>query len=95
MGARWADGAGAGGAGGCWPAFREWRRSANGFHTNRQNTESSLDRRRHVDERTPRTVHLERYPISWNHLIEKESLKIKELEHVHIEKAGQLFRKML
>ena len=29
---------------------------------------------------------LERFPIRWNHLIEKESLNFKELEHVLIEK---------
>ncbi len=38
---------------------------------------------------------LERFPIRWNHLIEKESLKFKELEHVLIEKVDQLFRNML
>jgi hypothetical protein len=34
---------------------------------------------------------LERFPIRWNHLIEKESLSFKELEHVQIEKVEQLF----
>jgi hypothetical protein len=34
-------------------------------------------------------------PIKWNHLIDKDSLKIKELEHVLIEKVEQLFRDML
>ena len=38
---------------------------------------------------------LERFPITWNHVIEKESLKFKELEHVLIEKVDQLFRDML
>ena len=38
---------------------------------------------------------LERFPITWNHVIDKEPVKIKELEHVRIEKAGQLFRDML
>ena len=38
---------------------------------------------------------LERFPITWNHVIEKESLKFKELKHVPIEKAGQLFRDIL
>jgi hypothetical protein len=38
---------------------------------------------------------LERFPIRWNHLIEKESLRFKELEHVLIEKVDQLFRNML
>ncbi len=38
---------------------------------------------------------LERFPIRWNHLIEKESLKFKEMEHVLIEKVEQLFRNML
>jgi hypothetical protein len=38
---------------------------------------------------------LERFPIRWNHLIEKESLKFKELEHVLIEKVEQLLRNML
>ena len=37
----------------------------------------------------------ERFPITWNHVIEKESLKIKEVEHVLIEKVEQLFRDML
>ncbi len=39
--------------------------------------------------------HLERFPIVWNHVIEKESLNFKELEHVLIEKVAQLFRDML
>ena len=38
---------------------------------------------------------LERFPITWNHVIEKESLRFKELEHVLIEKVEQLFRIML
>ncbi|QBR72057.1 hypothetical protein CU048_13165 [Beijerinckiaceae bacterium] len=38
---------------------------------------------------------LERFPIRWNHLIEKESLKFNEWEHVLIEKVGQLFRNRL
>ncbi len=38
---------------------------------------------------------LERFPIRWNHLIERESLKFNELEHVPIEKVEQLFRNML
>ena len=42
-----------------------------------------------------RAVLLERFPITWNHVIEKESLKFKEMEHVLIEKAEQLFREML
>jgi hypothetical protein len=40
-------------------------------------------------------VNLERFPITWNHVIDKEALKIKELEHVLIEKVEQLFRDML
>jgi hypothetical protein len=38
---------------------------------------------------------LERFPITWNHVVGKESLKIKELEHVLIEKVEQLYRDML
>jgi hypothetical protein len=49
---------------------------------------------------------LARFPITWNHVIEKESLKFKELEHafmryriypmsLNIEKVEQLFRDML
>jgi hypothetical protein len=38
---------------------------------------------------------LERFPIGRNHLIEKESLRFKEVEHAGIEKGGQLFRTML
>jgi hypothetical protein len=34
-------------------------------------------------------------PYRWNHPIEKESLRFKELEHVGLEKAEQLFRNML
>ncbi len=37
---------------------------------------------------------LERLPYTWNHVIEKESLRFKELEHVRIEKVEQLFRDM-
>jgi hypothetical protein len=37
---------------------------------------------------------LERVPINWIHLIDKDSHKIKELEHVLIKKAEQLFRDM-
>jgi hypothetical protein len=38
---------------------------------------------------------LERFPITWNHVIDKESLKIKMLEQVLIEKIRQLFCNML
>jgi len=38
---------------------------------------------------------LERLPTRWTHLIDKEQLRFKELEHVGLEKAGQLFRNML
>jgi hypothetical protein len=38
---------------------------------------------------------LERLPTRWTYLIEKESLRVKELEHVGIEKVEQLFRNML
>ena len=37
---------------------------------------------------------LVRFPITWNRVIEKESLKFKEVEHVLIEKVAQLFRDM-
>jgi hypothetical protein len=36
-------------------------------------------------------IDLERLPYTWNHVIEKESLKFKELEHVLIEKVEQRF----
>jgi hypothetical protein len=42
-----------------------------------------------------REFRLERFPITWNHVIEKESLKINKLAHVLIEKVEQLFRDML
>jgi hypothetical protein len=38
---------------------------------------------------------LRAFPIMWNHVIEKESLNFKELEHVLMEKVEQLFRDML
>jgi hypothetical protein len=34
---------------------------------------------------------LERFPITWNHVIEKESLKFNDLEHIEIEKVERLF----
>ncbi|MDQ6869364.1 MAG: hypothetical protein M3178_13630 [Pseudomonadota bacterium] len=37
---------------------------------------------------------LERVPIKWNHLIDKDALKLKDLEHVGIEKVEQLFLDM-
>ncbi len=45
-----------------------------------------------IDRRRAKSgLALERVPIKWNHLIDKDSLKIKELEHVLIEKVEQLF----
>ncbi len=38
---------------------------------------------------------LERFPITWNRVIEQESLNIDKLEHVLTEKVEQLFRDML
>jgi hypothetical protein len=40
----------------------------------------------------PLSFALERFPIRWTHLIGKESLGFKELEHVLIEKVARLFR---
>ena len=40
----------------------------------------------------PRKCVLERFPITWNHVIEKESLNINKVEQVLIEKVEQLFR---
>ena len=42
-----------------------------------------------------RRAALERFSITWNHVIDKESLKIKMLEQVLIEKVCQLFRNLL
>jgi hypothetical protein len=38
---------------------------------------------------------LERFPITWNHVIDKKSFKIKTLKQVLIEKVCQLFRNLL
>jgi len=38
---------------------------------------------------------LERFPIAWNHVIDKESLKIKTLEQVLIEKVCHFFENLL
>jgi hypothetical protein len=38
---------------------------------------------------------LKRVPITWNHVIDKESLKIKILEQARIEKVCQRFRNLL
>jgi hypothetical protein len=35
---------------------------------------------------------LERFPVGWNHLTDRKSLKVKTLEHVLVEKVVQLFR---
>jgi hypothetical protein len=43
----------------------------------------------------PPALRLERFPIAWDHVIDKESLKIKTLEQVLIEKVCQLFRSLL
>ena len=43
------------------------------------------------DNAVPRGVRLERILFKWTHLIDKYSFKIKELEHVLIEKVEQLF----
>jgi len=40
-------------------------------------------------------VILVRFPITWNHVVEGELLKSKELEHVLIEKVERLFRDTL
>jgi hypothetical protein len=47
------------------------------------------------DNAVPRGVRLERVPLKWTHLIDKDSFKIKELEYVLIENVEQLFRVML
>ena len=47
------------------------------------------------NQRSVWVLNLERVTIKWNHLIGKDSLKIKELEHVGIEKVERLFRDML
>ena len=44
------------------------------------------------DNAVRRGVRLERIPLKWTHLIDKDSFKIKELEHVPIENVEQLFR---
>ena len=59
-------------------------------HGSRPHGGCRAQRPRHFQHRA-----VERFPIRWNHLIEKKSLKIKELEHVLIEKVDQLFRNML
>jgi hypothetical protein len=41
------------------------------------------------------SARLERFPITWNHVINKEPLRIKELDHAGIEKVEQLFLDML
>jgi len=38
---------------------------------------------------------LERFPITSHHVIKKEALEFKDLDHVRIEKGEQLFRDML
>ena len=75
---------------------RKFKAAANSSH-NLPVSPGLLERR--FDVEAPNRVFaggitLERVPIKWNHLIDKDSLKIKELEHVPIEKVEQLFRDM-
>ncbi len=56
--------------------------------------EFSFAVRRNEEQRAHGTP-LQRFPIRWNHLIEKELLRFKEVQHVLIEKVEQLFRNML
>ena len=42
-------------------------------------------------EAGPRKGVAERFPITWNHVIEKESLNINKLEHALIEKVEHFF----
>ena len=42
-----------------------------------------------------RLSYAERLPYTWNHVIDKESLRFKDLEHVRLEKVEQLIRDML
>ena len=44
------------------------------------------DPRDYSDEACPRKCILERFPITWNYVIEKESLNINKLEHVLVAK---------
>jgi hypothetical protein len=52
------------------------------------------DASRLASARRPLTLALERFPTEWNHSVDKKSLEFKELEHVLIEKVGELFRNM-
>jgi len=45
----------------------------------------------HIIRVKARSTPTKALPIRWNHLIEKEALRAKELEHVLIEKVEQLF----
>jgi hypothetical protein len=56
-----------------------------------ENSRRMKDPRDYSDEAGPRKCVAERFPITWNHVIEKESLNINKLEHVLIEKVEQLF----
>ncbi|MBI5011765.1 MAG: hypothetical protein HZC06_02880 [Methylocystis sp.] len=46
-------------------------------------------------DRSPKQRPLERFPITWTHVIDKESLNIEILERVLIENVCQLFRNLL
>ncbi|MGI8569860.1 MAG: hypothetical protein ACR2KT_12750 [Methylocella sp.] len=42
-----------------------------------------------------RCMSAQAFPIGWNPSIEQESLKLKELEHVLVEKVGHFFNELL
>ncbi|PPD18241.1 MAG: hypothetical protein CTY30_06245, partial [Methylocystis sp.] len=52
-------------------------------------------RRRFRQDRRRKRNRLERFPITWNHLIDKAPLEIKMVEQVRIEKVCQLFWNLL
>ena len=61
----------------------------------RQKSRRLLRARRNRHRLPARLLRLERFPITWNHVIDKESLKIKTLEQVLIELVCLFFRNLL
>ena len=74
------------------PCAASWLRDA---RSSTPNAPRAWRRKAYFPAAICRSKNLERFPITWNHVIEKESLGFKELEHVLVEKVEQLFRDML
>jgi hypothetical protein len=60
-----------------------------------RNLNATVASEKNLPTRFNRCATLERFPTEWTHSVDKKSLNFRGLEHVLVEKVGQLFRNML